>query len=185
MSLVSAPEEFLNAQALLSRNLAVVILRVRVTLSFSEKLVVLIVLLTRLRVLWPSGRLGVKLFLLLRLADSLCPPSIVPSVRHILVFTCSVAPKLGVLTGVTTNLRTLILALVRVLLPMTPTTGIGSIRVRGLLRQWNKGRLVDLVVVWVIVREMFRTVPVFKWPPPGAVLRLTTSRLTNCRLEVL
>lgn len=167
------------------KNLAVVMLSVSVTLSFGASLVCRTVAMTRLRVVWPPGRLGVKLFLLFKFAEQLDLPSIVPSVRQILVFYCIVLVKAGVLTGVTTNLRTLMPELVRDLLPRTPTTGIGSIRVPGLLMQWHRGSLVDRVVVSVVVSEILRTVPVLSCDPPGALLRLTTVRLTSCRLSVL
>lgn len=51
--------------------------------------------------------------------------------------------------GTTTNLRKLMPPLVRMLLPRTPTTGAGRARVPGLFRQWQSGRFMDLVVVWV------------------------------------
>lgn len=142
-------------------------------------------LTTHPRELLPDPTPGVKLFLLLRLAPRFLPPRMPPRARQILMLVCRVLEQALKLHGETTHLRTLAVKLVRVLLPTTPTPGIGRTRLPALLTQWHSGRLVDLVEVHRVVREMFRTVPVFSPFPPGALLSLTTRLLRVCRLVVL
>lgn len=160
-------------------------LRVTKTLAFRAHLVCPMVRVTYLRVLLVDPRVGVNFFLLFMVAERLWLRSILPSVRKILVLQCRDLWKAGVFPGTTTNLRKLTGELERVFLPTTPTTGMGKIPVPGLFRHPKRGRPSRTVVVPVMVREMFRTVPVFRWDPPGALLRLTTTPLTVGRRAVL
>lgn len=54
-----------------------------------------------------------------------------------------------------------------------------------LFRHRHSDRFDDLVVVWVMVSDMFRTVPVLSPAPPGALLVVTSVVLMVCRLKVL
>lgn len=139
-------------------------------------------------VLLPSCKPGVKLFLLLIVAPKFRVPRIDPKSRKTLALVCSVLEKSAKLIGLTTNLRTLMAPLVRLLLPKTPTTGIGTAndaRPCKPVTHRRSGRPRDPVVVPVAVREIVSTVPVLRSLPPLALLSVTTVLLTFRRLAIL